>query len=116
MAAWIGRLLQIKLRQVPLFLDYLLVAEKKECGGSGFKWSGYFPTVAGCAASCQDDARMFSHDSRGNCNDKCNCYCWPDSEDGTCKEGQRTNAFNNLYRLKSGSLSILISFLLFLID
>ena len=89
----------MKIETSTSFLDYLLIAEKKECGGSDYKWSGYFARPGGCAAACQHDAKMFTHDSRGDCNDKCNCYCWLDSEDGTCKEGQRTNAFNNLYRL-----------------
>ena len=82
------------------FVDYLLVAEKRECEGNGHKWSGYFPSVTGCAASCQSSAKMFSYDRRVDCGTECNCYCWKDSEDGTCKEGQKETGNYNLYRFK----------------
>ena len=75
-----------------------------ECEGEGHAWSGYFPSVTECAASCQRSAKMFSHDIRNDCGSKCNCYCWIDSEDGKCKEGQKEHENYNLYRFKQGNL------------
>ena len=75
-----------------------------ECEGKGYTWSGYFPSVKECAASCQGDAKMFSHDIRPDCGSNCDCYCWNDSEDGTCKEGQKEHKNFNLYRFKQGNL------------
>ena len=107
------RMFQRKLKQVPLFLDYLLVAEESECKGSGYKWSNYFSSVTDCAASCRGAAKMFSHERRNDCGDRCNCYCWHDSTDGTCKKGQKKNENYNLYSFNKGILSILIFFSIF---
>ena len=93
------------------FLDYLLVAEKMECEGKGYTWSGYFPSVKECAASCKGAAKMFSYDRRENCGSKCDCYCWKNSDDGTCKEGEKDHDNLNLYRLQPGNFFILNLFL-----
>ena len=72
-------------------LDWIKVADKKECGGSE-KGTGTKKTLAECAKSCREISSMFIYGTndfgnsrcKTNDNEDCPCYCETSSEDGEC--------------------------------
>ena len=95
-------------------VEYELVAEKKSCNG-GSTTGEYFPTVAACAASCENRGSMFiygrqekrchgdnySHGPIGTCK----CFCLTDTLNGECVKGQEDDGRYDLYRIRQGKLS-----------
>ena len=75
-----------------LILAWLLVSEKRECGGSEIH-AGALATVDKCANSCNGKSSMFAFGTNDygtvRCGETgCSCYCeTAASSEGTCSEG-----------------------------
>ena len=84
-------------------LDWILVAEKKECGGSEVA-VGPKATLSECAKSCRGNSSMFIYGTNDftapRCNingeEGCMCYCETSSTTRGCNE-VRNNGFR-LYK------------------
>ena len=87
-------------------LEYELVTEGKTCNGNGYVWGGDEPSLAACALSCEGRGSVFTYGRQDGerCDaSKCYCYCWIDSLNGICKEGQADHQLYNLYRITKGA-------------
>ena len=82
-----------------LTLEWLLVSEKKECGGSEFH-IGALSTIDECSKSCYGRSSMFAFGTNDygtiRCwENGCSCYCeTAASSEGTCSQSN-----HNGYRL-----------------
>ena len=81
------------------FLDFKLVAEKKECTGSEVG-QGDVKTIQLCYDACKGKASMFVYGlAPDRCNENgCKCWCETSSENGTCM--MKDNSGFNLYAYK----------------
>ena len=72
-----------------IIVGWSLVAEEKECSGSGL-WMGYLDSIEACVAKCRGVASMFIFGTNdfgyNRCySEKCACYCETSAKDeGTC--------------------------------
>ena len=81
---------------IDCFLEFKLVAKKKECIGSETE-QGYLKTIKLCQDACEGTASMFIYGlAPERCNDTgCSCYCETSSENGECE--MESSSIYNLY-------------------
>ena len=91
------------------FVDWSLVAHKKECGGSEINQGG-FKGVEDCASICKGVASMFAFGTNDYLNNRCyseGCKCLCEtaaSDEGTCSQVAH-NGFR-LYKYEKGNYHI----------
>ena len=87
--------------KIYLTLEYELLAEQKRCKGNHYTNVVSLSSVAACAAHCHGKTSVFIHGLPGTIKSEL-CYCWTDSLNGECAQGEIVAIDYNLYRFKKG--------------